>query len=153
MRNLNPANLLLSVVITLTDGTGETHDKKFLYNGYYEGIGVVQKCTLQNAIEIKIYNFGRPKLFCVVKVGIMSQLNGIHHCKTLNSKLPLPTTYGEYDEFYKVLSPNNERHWIDLRDPGQTEIRSNWKDSEGNEAPNFVKLRVLTYTLLPFFKN
>ena len=151
MRNLNPANLLLSVMLTLTDGTGETHDKNFLYNGFYGGIGVVRKCTLQNAIEIKMNNFGSPKLFCVVELGIMSQLNGTRHCRTLNSKLPLPTTLDEYDEFYKVLSPNNERHWIDLRDPGQTGIRSNWKDSEGNAAPNFVKLRVLIYTFASFF--
>ena len=143
MRNLNPANLLLTVILTVADGAGETHDK-CLFNNDHEGIGIVQKCTLQNATEIKIDNLGSPKLFCVLKKGVMSQLKGIETCKDLNSKLPLPTTFGEYDEFYKVLSPNNERHWIDLRDPGQTGIKSNWKDSEGN-TPKFVKLRVLTY--------
>merc|ERR1739838_249358 len=123
MRNLTPANLLLTVIFTVTDVTG---------------IGIVQKCTLQNATEIKIDNLGSPKLFCVLKKGVMSQLKGIETCKDLNSKLPLPTTLGEYDEFYKVLSPNNERHWIDLRDPGKTGIKSNWKDSEGN-TPKYVK--------------
>ena len=117
----------------------------------FAGIGFVPKCTLQNATEIKVDNFGSPKLFCVLKKGVMNQLKGIETCKALNSKLPLPTNIGEYDEFYKVLSPNNERHWVDLRDPGKTGNKTNWKDSEGKPAPKYVKLRVVTFIFLFYY--
>ena len=72
----------------------------------------MSSCTLLNATKIEV--LGRK--YCAVNTGPKTQSQSVAHCKTINSRLPLPKSAAEAIAFY-IKFPN--RTWIDITDPAR----------------------------------
>ena len=78
--------------------------------------------------------------------GTKRQDDAMDECKALNAQLPLPKSKGEVDEFLKITGTDNV--WIGISDLTKREVKSKWKDVDGNFIGNaYVNLRVITYDL------
>ena len=117
---------------------------------------MLPKCTLNNYTQIivsteldkenRLYD---ERIYCVENVGIMTQVEGMEVCKTLQAKLPLPISAEEVRAFMNYIKVQFDEKilLIGIRDPEKTKIKKNWKDVEGKNAA-YVNLRVKIFRSL-----
>ena len=75
-------------------------------------LGIVAKCTLTCAQFINV----EKRKYCVIDEGYKTQSEAIDHCKTLNSRLPVPRSKAELFAFINTIKKHT---WIGIIDSGR----------------------------------